>query len=502
MKKTSIFTDALKVAAICPLALLAGCAGAGAQRGAGSAADEIAAAIAISAGRANAPVEYDASLSAAAAKNNGAAAGTAARSRAARRLAQDSILPSISGELSLVDSITLALANNHDIESARLASRAAGGLIDQAYAEAMPFAALSANAQNNFSADEFNDTYGLGVRVTQPLFRSGAIAAGLRYAKYYSASTDFTVRERVSDTICAVSERYLSVLLNEQLALVAEDAAAVAERMLQTAKSRKNQGVATEYEALRAEVEIAKSRADLINASNALRRAQISLFDTMGVSQQSSVSLAGKLAYEPEGFDEEALYERAALGRPDILRAQAAVLMARENIGIVESDYRVKIDAFGSAGYNNSKRGDWDDEAIAGATASLQLYDGFRKRGRIAVAESELEQAKVSLRKAQDAARIEVVNALLQLKHAAELYESQKRNIDVAREALRMIESGSRQGRNTQVEVLDARAALTDAMGAYYRAIHAHALAKIAVRDAAGLLNAATPSAAEAPAAL
>ena len=487
MKISAIF----KTTALCPLAILAGCAGVGSLSDSRKASDEIALALARHAGHAKPAAESTAESSSA--LNGGVQTLPQAelRTRASsRKKSSAPELPSLSGKLSLADSVTLALANNHDIKSAYLAKRASEGLIDQAYADAMPNAALSASAQNNFSADDHNDNYGLGVRITQPLWRGGAVAAGLRYAKYYAASADFTIREMASDIVFAVSEKYLSVLLNQQLASVYEEAAAVSERLLQTANSRRAQGVAPEYEVLRAQVEVANARADLINASNALRRAEITLFDTMGVSQESTVSFSGALAYEPERFDEALIFELAALNRPDLLKAQAAVFMARENLNVVKSDYRVKLDAFGNAGYNNNKQGDWDDEIIVGATASLQLYDGWKKRGKIAVAESQLAQSEVALRKAQDAARVEAVNALLQLDYSEELYDSQKKNINVAREALRMIEAGSRQGRNTQVEVLDARAAVTGAMGAYYRAIHSHTLAKLAIREAAGMLSA------------
>ena len=398
----------------------------------------------------------------------------------------------LGGGLSLDDAIKLALANNHDIKSAHFAKHAADGYIDQALAEAMPSLSLSANAQNNFSADDHNDTYNAGARVTQPLWRGGAVSSGLRYAKYYTASSDYAIKGMMSDTIYSVSEKYYSVLLNQQLAQVYEEAVAVTERMSRSARSRREQGVALEYEILRAEVEVASARADLINASNTLTRAEIMLFDTMGVSQDSAVTLTDKLAYdpEPEAFADEALFfELAALSRPDLARAQAAVFMARENLDVVKSNYRPKLDAFGSANYNNNRAGEWNEEIIVGATASIQLYDGLKKRGKIAVAQAEIAQAEEALKKAQDAARVDVVNALNQLKYAGELYASQSKNIGVAKEALRLIEAGSAQGRNRQVEVLDTRAALTDALGAYHRAVYSHNLAKLGVRAAAGQLE-------------
>ena len=64
-----------------------------------------------------------------------------------------------------------------------------------------------------------------------------------------------------------------------------------------------------------------------------------------------------------------------------------------------------------------------------------------------------------------------------------------KRVLAVGEEAKRMLESGYRQGRNTQVEVLDAQSALTSAMGTYYSAIRAHSLAGLGVRRSVGELT-------------
>jgi outer membrane protein TolC len=92
---------------------------------------------------------------------------------------------------------------------------------------------------------------------------------------------------------------------------------------------------------------------------------------------------------------------------------------------------------------------------------------------------------------------VEVAQAVLALRNADELYQSQKKNIDLAREALRMVESGHRIGRNTQIEVLDARSALTEAVGGYHQALHNLATARLRLQLAIGTLSAETLVASE-----
>lgn len=398
-------------------------------------------------------------------------------------------LPVLSGKLSLADAITLALANNRSLKTAYLTRVEAEGIVTEAYSGALPHVTASASAASSLPREDDSDQYGLGVEVSQALWRSGAVAAGIRYARLYAASTDFTIREKMQKTVAEAAAKYLDVLLEKHLVQVYEEAAAVSERVLQTAKSRRAQGVVSDYEVLRAEVEVANTRAELINERNALRRAVVALFQTLGVSQSSEVEFSGDLAYTAEAHDLEAASARAFALRPDLARGLAALRMAEENISIVASAYGPAADLFASGDYSNRIDDEWQDEWTVGARATWKLFDGLERRGKMQTARSRRDQAAETLRDLEDRAHVEVVDAVLQLKYADELYQSQIKNIDLAKEALRIIEAGSSRGRNTQVEVLDARAALTKATGMYYKAVHAHGMARLGLLSATGAVE-------------
>lgn len=402
-------------------------------------------------------------------------------------------LPRLSGKLSIEDSIQLAMANNRALRTAYLTRGDADGLIMQARAGVLPKVTTGATAQTTLPTEDSSDTYSVGVQVSQPLWRSGSVAAKLRYTRLYATSTDFTVREKVQSTVFDVASKYMDVLLKQHLVRVYEEAAAVSERLLQTAKSRRQQGTVSDYEVLRAEVEIANTNAELINGKNALQSAKVALFQAMGVSQDCDVEFDGALIYSAEAFDLASASAKAAVERPDIARALAALRMADEQINIVKSEYGPRVDGFAGGEYSNFKNDfsteEWNDDWTVGAKVSLTLFDGFERRGKVISAISKRDQAAEFLRDTEDKVHVEVVNALLQLHYADELYHSQKKNIELAKEALRILEAGSSRGRNTQVEVLDAKSALTEATGAYYKAIHSQGLARLAIRNVMGTLS-------------
>ena len=73
--------------------------------------------------------------------------------------------------------------------------------------------------------------------------------------------------------------------------------------------------------------------------------------------------------------------------------------------------------------------------------------------------------------------------------NADEFVESQRLNLTRAKEGLRLAEVGYREGTNTQVEMIDAQAALTTARANYYQAIYSHMIAKLDLQKAMGILT-------------
>jgi outer membrane protein TolC len=83
----------------------------------------------------------------------------------------------------------------------------------------------------------------------------------------------------------------------------------------------------------------------------------------------------------------------------------------------------------------------------------------------------------------------EIRQLVLSLETAEEFAESQSRNLETAKEALRLVEVGLREGENSQVEVMDARQALTTASANYYQSIFDHALVRLRLQRAMGTLS-------------
>jgi len=83
----------------------------------------------------------------------------------------------------------------------------------------------------------------------------------------------------------------------------------------------------------------------------------------------------------------------------------------------------------------------------------------------------------------------ELTKAQFSIENAKEFVESQRLNLTRAEEGLRLAEVGYREGTNTQVEMIDAQAALTTARVNHYQAIYSHMIAKLDLQKAMGTIT-------------
>jgi outer membrane protein TolC len=117
------------------------------------------------------------------------------------------------------------------------------------------------------------------------------------------------------------------------------------------------------------------------------------------------------------------------------------------------------------------------------------LFSGLGREGRIMQEQARYRQKQYLLKNTEQKVFLEVQQAMLSLQDAEEFVDSQKLNLSRAGEGLRLAEVGFREGVNTQVEINDARAALTLASGLYYQSLFQHTMARLNVQLAMGVLG-------------
>lgn len=410
----------------------------------------------------------------------------------------------ISGQLSLEDAVKLTLAHNRAIQMAATQKQIARGVLFEAYSAALPRVRLDASytRMDEVSAFEFMDmritlgaldNYSATLTVEQPLFHGGATGAALRAARLYDTLTDQGLRTAVQDVVMAVVQSYYTVVLLHDQVGVARERLTLAEAHRADVEVRKRHGVASHFHMLRAEVEVSAARAELLAMQNRLHQASTALLKTMGVAQESRVTLSDPLVYRPIEPQTDEVIAEAFRHRPDLATAELTTRLHAEGLKVAYSRYWPQVDLFYSAQRSRpdpkiATFDQWGSTWRAGVKLQYHLFDGLAREGRVRQERAALKQSQIALLDAREQALFEVRAALLALQDAREAHEAQDMTLQHATEGLRLAEVGYREGTLDQVTVLEARTALSAAKLRYHAGIFDYTMARLRLQRAIGAL--------------
>jgi outer membrane protein len=422
-----------------------------------------------------------------------------------RKERQEQSQPQISGELSIIDCLKLALVNNKVLQRMTEEKEIARGEELKSYSAILPAVGLTGDYLHLDEVSSFTivsqkismgdeDNYTIGLRVSQPIYAGGAIRAQIHSARLFSLLADQTVRAAVQELVYLATHSYYDVLLNQHLLQISADTVRSAQAHLNSVKQKRQGGIASDFDVLRAEVELSNFQADLIKNKNAINVAKTQLLKVMGVSQDSEFTLSDELLYLPSDITLEEAVEAAYRSRPDLFSREFDIKYQKELLDIVRSRYRPLISGYYDNTWSrpdphNRMEIEWGRLWQVGVMATLPLFDGLSRDGELIAQKARLRQARIDLIDTEETALFELTKALLSIEDAKEFVESQRLNLTRAEEGLRLAEVGYRQGTNTQVEMIDAQAALTTASVNYYQAIYSHMIAKLELQKAMGTIT-------------
>jgi len=123
---------------------------------------------------------------------------------------------------------------------------------------------------------------------------------------------------------------------------------------------------------------------------------------------------------------------------------------------------------------------------IAGVQLSWDIFDGLRTRGRVKETTALYERAGIELEDAGRRIDLEVRTAHSNFIEANEVLKSQEKAVEQAEETLRLATARGDAGTVTQLDVLSAQTALTEARTTQIQALHDYSLARARLQRAMG----------------
>jgi outer membrane protein TolC len=416
--------------------------------------------------------------------------------------------------LSLADAINIALHQNPNVLRAQRDVESAEGVAVQTKAIVIPkiqaTGSYSAVAESDVDIVEFppqpgqpGGTFGTSqnwssqIRLVQSLYEGGRIMSSLRAARLTREQSMLNYQTVVADAVRDVELAYYDVLLAEQQIRVEEASVELLQNELTDTTRRFDAGTVPRFNVLRAEVELANQRPRLIQARSNYRVGKATLGTLLGFNEPKGttddvpLTLSGKLEAMPFQLNLQQALAAALEERSELGALRKAEALRQEDIISAKSGYKPTVQAYGGYDGHNTQLsmdlGDVDHGWITGVQVSWNIFDGFATKGRVMQATAQHERAIVDLDDATRRIELEVRTAWSDFIKADETLKSQEKVVEEAEEALRLASARSEAGTGTQLDVLSAQTALTQARTTQIQALHDYAASRARLERAVGI---------------
>jgi outer membrane protein len=435
-----------------------------------------------------------------------------------------------------------ALAGNRDLTAAREGLITAEQQVREAWGEVYPSINLNASYSRNISpavnflpaaffpnytgSDAYipikfgaDNTWNSTVSFEQPLFRAGLFVGIGAAGRFESLQTE-VVRGQAQDVVTQVRVSYYQLLLaQEQVRLTRNSLDRVQESLKETT-ALNQAGLASEYDVLRLQVELANLEPNLRRAQNSVSQARRQLAIQADREDQESLTVSGTLAeidledlsansvanrdilafmgFQDKGLESaDAALAAAADQRSDIRQVELNEDLARAQMRVQQMEYLPEVTLFGNYiitaqddGTPNFFATGGDGQRaysrIVGLRVSVPIFQGFQRAARLDQRRAGLRQAQAQTRQRVDLAASQVRTLVENADESLQRAKAQKLAVSQAQRGFEIASAQYREGLGSQLELTDSEVALRQSEFNYAQAVYDYLVARAQLDQATG----------------
>jgi outer membrane protein TolC len=434
-----------------------------------------------------------------------------------------------------------ALDSNRELTAAREGLQAAEEQVSEAWSSVMPTIDLNVSysrnlspAVNFFPAVFFDPTAGpddyIAVRFgtdnvysstlsfEQPLFRAG-VFVGVGAAGRFRSFQNEVVRGQAQSVVTAVRTAYYQLLLAQEQVRLTENSVERVRASLHETRALNRAGLASDYDVLRLEVELANLEPNLRRAENTVVQSRRQLAIRADLEDPESLRVRGTLAemelddpaansadnrdvlgfmgLEADGAEGvDGALESASRSRSDLRQLELNEDLRRAEIRVEQMAYLPEVTLFGnyiiSAQDNGAPSffamsdGQRAYSRILGLRVSIPIFSGFREDARIDQRRATLRQVVAQREQAVDLAANEVRTLVENADEALERARAQRLAVTQAGRGFEIASAQYREGVGSQLELTDSEVALRQSEFNYAQAVFDYLVARAQLDQATG----------------
>ena len=407
-------------------------------------------------------------------------------------------------ELDLEETIQRALLTNPSVKIAEYNRKAAKA--DYSAAKSARGISISLNhesgrggyADNHILRDAFgnilsNDkqignSHSNSITASLPLFTGGELQGQIGQAKANYRSMLSAEEQAYNEMKETATTGYFNMLNATNMKALRQESVDRLQAHLDNVVAQYNVGIVARADVLRSEVELANAKQNYITASNEYDVAEATLNNIIGMPLNTTLKLKDSLQYVPYDNDMAYCLAYSEQHRPELKQAEYGVDAAEAALVVARSGHMPKVYASASNSWaSESWPGDDNEEWQVGVTASMNIFDSGVTWSKIHAAQEALVQAKESQRQIKDNVELEVRTDYLSMREAEKRITTAQVAVASAEEDYHIAVVRYQAGVGTNIDVMDAQEALTQAKTNYYQALYNYNTSKAALNTSMGV---------------
>jgi outer membrane protein TolC len=407
--------------------------------------------------------------------------------------------------------VKIALERHPEVGKARAGAEVLAGKVREVRAQALPEITVTGGTLrmrdpsflNSSSLDEFPpelvsalnpvgaNLFMYGVTVRQPLYTAGKVATALKLARVEAEGALAEIDTAEQNLALSVVKSWYGLLWAQKSLESVEETQEQRRQHASMARTRYENGVATQVDVLRSEVTVANGKPDLVRAENAIRQARARLNYYLRRPIDHATNVDG--GFQEQTWDEtdlEKLTADAFRSRPELARLRTSERSAGLMLNLAHAENRFRADFTSEYGVmSRLPKNLLNDRFLrwnVGVNFTLPLFDGFKRNGMVAQALANQRIVKLERERVEQQVVLGLQQALDEIKAAGETIAAARANIDQAERVLKMTQANYEYGAATTLDIVDAQTALSLARTNLLRGLYEWSVARAELRWAMG----------------
>ena len=402
--------------------------------------------------------------------------------------------------LSLEEAISLAKKNNSELINTRLDLLKSKEAVSEAYSENL-FPSLTLNSRYNRAFkkqifDIFGEKFEIGsdntientFEISESIPVLGTpVFQGIRIAEYYEKLNSETVMSVESKVKTDVKISFYGALFLKEVIEVNRKSLENSINNFEVVEAKYRNGVATEFDYLRAKVNVKTSQPILDKSEKDLILSLLFLKDIIGLKEDDEeIDITGKLTYDSmEVFGPtDEIIKKIINKNVAVRQLKINMLINKELVKVDKANYLPKLYLFGQYSLASNEN---DDRSLTkyrffnvinagiGLTWDLNI---FKNDYKVHQSEIEVKKTEESILDIKEKLKNQSESVLIRMEDAKNRIVSEYENVKLTERSLELANLSFKNGVLNQIDVLDAEFMLSSVRLSYLTVIYDYLIAR------------------------